>query len=126
MAYELAIRQEPGYLHIRVTGDNTAESVRGYLNDVRTACIDRNCPSVLVEEDLQGPGLGVGEIFHIIELASQNVWPHVQRIAYVDVNPAHSQLNMRFAEVVATNRGVNVRVFGRLDDAQEWISRQIA
>lgn len=41
-------------------------------------------------------------------------------VAYVDVH-AKNHDNMKFAETVAVNRGVPVRVFGSVRDAEEWL-----
>jgi hypothetical protein len=44
-------------------------------------------------------------------------------IAYVDVNAQGSL--MKFAEDVAVNRGVRVRVFGTVAEAERWL-RQLS
>jgi hypothetical protein len=44
-------------------------------------------------------------------------------IAYVDVNAQGSL--MKFAEDVAVNRGLRVRVFGTVADAERWL-RQLS
>jgi len=120
-AYQLTIEDKGGYLHFRVTGPNTAESVRGYLADVYFACAQRDRAAILVEENLAGPGLGLVEIFEIVSEASERTWPHVRRLAYVDVNPAHSRPDMQFAETVAVNRGINVRLFATVAEAEQWL-----
>ena len=51
MAHELTITEEPGYLHFRVRGENTPQTVRAYLQEVRAACFERGCSAILVEED---------------------------------------------------------------------------
>lgn len=113
MSYQLTVHPQPGYLYIKVTGVNSPETVQAYLLDVVTACAQHVCPHVLIEENLSGPGLETSEIFQVVSEASKNVWPIVQRIAYTDVNPDHELASMLFAETVAVNRGVNVRVFAR-------------
>ncbi len=117
----MKIEEHPGYLHVTVTGENSAENVLQYLAAVRKACADRNCPAVLIEENLHGPGLPIADIFRIISQASQRVSPEVQRIAYVDVNREHDRNAMRFAETVAVNRGVNVWVFATVGEARQWL-----
>jgi hypothetical protein len=121
MAYELTVQERAGYLHIRVTGENSPETVRGYLQDVFSTCLQRNCPIVLIEEDLRGPGLSVLNIHQIVSEGSKRTWPTVRRIAYVDVNKEHSQSDMYFAETVAVNLGVNIKIFPTLNEAEEWL-----
>jgi len=122
MSYEVTVLERPGYLHIRVSGENTPANVRAYLTEVRIACTERGCSSVLVEENLSGAGLNLGEIYNLVKEGSARTAPGI-RIAYVDVNPEHSSSNMRFAEDVAINFGVDVRVFATLPEAAKWISR---
>jgi len=125
MPLQLRIENRPGYLHAYVTGENTPANIRQYLADVRSACAERKCPAVLVEENLQGPGISIARIHQIVTDASEEAWPVVQCIAAVDVNPAHEFKNMKFAETVALNRGVNVRVFRTVDEARSWLLKQI-
>lgn len=122
MDYVFNVERKAGYLHAKVSGDNDPAHVIRYLRDVYNACLREKCPRVLIEEALEGPGLGVAEVFGVVEKASEQVWPVVQQIAYVDTNPRHDFTKMQFAEVVAANRGVNVRVFSSIRNAKEWLS----
>jgi hypothetical protein len=121
MAYQLTVEQKAGYLHIKVSGENSPETVRRYLEEVFLACLQRNCPIVLIEEDLRGPGLSVLDIHQIASDGSKRTWPTVRRIAYVDTNTEHSQVDMHFAETVAVNLGVNIKVFPTVKEAEEWL-----
>jgi hypothetical protein len=47
----------------------------------------------------------------------------VSKIAYVDINPEHNANDMEFAEDVAVNRGVFVRVFSTIHEAEQWLMR---
>jgi hypothetical protein len=76
---------------------------------------------VLIEKNLFGPALGMMQIFDVVTEGSQRTWPVVSRIAYVDPNPEHSDDLVRFAENVAITRGVNVRVFRTVRDAEQWM-----
>ena len=49
------------------------------------------------------------------------MWPDVQRVAFVDVNPEHNSVAMHFAETLAVNRGVIVRMFGSVSEADAWL-----
>jgi hypothetical protein len=46
------------------------------------------------------------------------------KIAFVDVNPNHDQGLMKFAETVAVNRGVQVRVFRNVPAAEQWLTSE--
>ena len=96
-----------------------------YLADVRNACLQHNCSNVLIEENLVGPSLRIAEIFEIVEERTKNSRPTVQRIAYTDVNPDHDFTSMQFAETVAANRSLNLRVFRNVREAEEWLIAEI-
>lgn len=121
MSYVLHVDNKGTYLHITVTGDNTPENVASYLSAVRDQCVEYHCPNVLIEENLRGPSLGTGIIYHIVTEASNQVWPAVRRIAYIDVNPEHNTEAIQFAETVAVNRAVNMRLFSSVKNAEKWL-----
>lgn len=125
MEYEFRVLHKAGYLHVRVVGDNTPETVVRYLKQLIEMCAKNKCPNVLVEENLEGPGLDLGEIFGIASSGGQAVWPDVRRIAYVDVNHHHDLENMRFAETVAVNRSINMRVFASVPEAENWLQGEL-
>ena len=124
MPYVLRVENKGAYLHITVTGDNTPENVAHYLSEVRDKCVEHHCSNVLIEENLKGPSLGTGVIYNIVTEAGNQVWPMVRRIAYTDVNPEHNTEAMQFAETVAVNRAVNIRLFSSVMDAEKWLEEQ--
>ena len=123
MPFTLEVHQKPGYLHIRVDGQNTPEVVRGYLDAVVRAAAERQCSAVLIEENLAGPGLSLIDVFDLARQGSIAALGAIRRVAYVDINRDHPHENMQFAETVAVNRGLNVRVFLTVEEAERWIAR---
>ena len=122
MAHQLRVEHRGAYLHAVVEGDNTPEDVAEYLADVRRACEASGCPRVLVEENLRGPSLRTMEIFAIAEKGGANAAGAITMVAYLDVNSEHAAKDMEFAANVAANRGLNVRVFTDLREAEKWLS----
>ena len=121
MAYQLAITQEPQYLHAVVTGTNGANTVARYLNDLRRECLARGCYRLLIEERLEGPRLDTFAVYKVVSEGSERARGLLQAIAYVDV---HADGNlMDFAETVAVNRGLPISVFPTLAKAREWLLR---
>jgi hypothetical protein len=59
------------------------------------------------------------DVFDVASTESIPALGHFTAIAYVDVN-AEGNL-MKFAEVVATNRLLPVRVFSSVNDAEKWL-----
>ncbi|MFA5834310.1 MAG: hypothetical protein WDA22_12615 [Bacteroidota bacterium] len=105
----------------KIQGKNKVEHVIHYLNDVHCAMEEHHCGKVLIEENLSGPGLNLLNIYHVIRTAKKTVFSLPHAIAYVDSNPAHDHNNMKFAETVARNRHINMRLFINIKDASEWL-----
>lgn len=122
MAYTLNIENKGGYLHARVKGDNTVESVGRYLAEIREACATSESPAVVIEERLDGPTIDIFSIYDIIQQASRNLPPSLRQIAYVNLNPEDDRDALHFAETVALNRGLNVRMFTTVEDAEKWVT----
>jgi hypothetical protein len=120
MSYRLTIAQEDGYLHATVTGANTMENVTGYLRDVQQACSAHGCFRLLIEERLEGPRLSTIDVYQIAS-SSEGVRQFFRQLAYVDVN-GEGDL-MKFAETVAVNRGLPVRMFATVAEARDWLMR---
>ena len=126
MPASVNIKDMNGYLHATVTGENTPENVLDYLTAIHTACRERRCPAVLIEENLKGPGLSIPRIFEVISRSSEDARRAVALIAYVDMNNEHDRSRMKFAEDVAISLGVSVRVFDSLSDAERWLRDTLA
>ena len=120
--YRLVVEPRPGYLHISVKGENSVDNVRRILGDVITACTQHGCARVLFEEYLVGPSLGTVEAFVFVSEGSNAARPVVQQVAYVDTNPEHDSSLLQFIETVAVNRGIHVRVFATVREAEAWLA----
>lgn len=90
-----------------------------YLADIHRECTNHACFRVLIEERLEGPRLGSLDVFDIASEGKDHVAGKLPIIAYVDVNAAGTL--MKFAEDVAVNRGIYVRVFPSVADAEKWL-----
>jgi hypothetical protein len=119
MSYQLTMIQKPAYLHAVVTGLNNKENVMHYLEEIFRECKKQGCYQVLIEERLEGPRFKTMKVFNIASEGSINAHGYFKAIAYVDVN-AEGDL-MKFAETVALNRGMPVRVFASVADAEKWL-----
>jgi hypothetical protein len=124
MSYKVTIAQKPGFLHVTVTGQNTKETVAGYLQEVLRGCMANDCYRVLIEERLEGPRLGTLDVFNIAAQGSEPAVGTLKAIAYVDVK-AEGEL-MKFAENVAVNRCLRVAVFPTVAAAEAWLVQLVA
>jgi hypothetical protein len=122
LTYELSFIQKPGYLHAIVHGKNTKENVRGYLQEILRECVGTDYQHVLIEEHLQGPRLRTMDVFHVAAEGTGHAVGHFKAIAYVDAN-AEGNL-MYFAEDVAVNRGLPIKVFPSVSAAEKWLQRE--
>jgi hypothetical protein len=124
MSYDLHIEPRGTYLYVTVTGENSVDSVNGYLAEVHEWCLQHKCPNVLIVENLTGPGLGTYNIFELVSRKSAGASQVLGRLAYVDINPEHDPKAMEFAEDVAVNRGIPVRIFATVQEAEGWLESQ--
>lgn len=119
MPYKLTIIQKPTYLHAIVTGLNSRETVERYLQEILRECTVRGFFRLLIEERLEGPRLSTLDVFQIAAEGTTSAGGNFEAIAYVDIN-AQDGL-MKFAETVAANRFLPVKVFSSVSDAEKWL-----
>lgn len=124
MTYEVKFDQHFGYIHAVATGDNTADSVLGYMNDIKNECERTDCYRVLVEENLTGPRLDEMQIFSLIDKGSSDALGFFEVLAYVD-QQQHFEV-VKFAETVAVNRGIPVAAFNSIEEAEYWLKHREA
>jgi hypothetical protein len=102
--YNLTIDKKPAYPHAIVTGRNSKGNVAQYLEQALAECKARNCFQLLIEERLEGPRLGILEVYEIVSEGSRRAFGMLSAIAYVDIH-AEGDL-MQFAETVEGNRAL--------------------
>jgi len=120
--FSLDIQRKRDYLHVIVLGINSLENVETYLKKVVEECVTRRCHNVLIEERLEGPRLGLADIAEVAAKSSNDAVGRINALAYVDVNAEDD--SMEFAELVARNRSMPVRVFRSVSEAEAWIGKQ--
>lgn len=117
--YVIDYEDRGDYLYAFVTGakDSLAVSL-SFWRELAAESKARQVTALLVEEDFR-ESLSVGEMFELVEGILALDW-HSVRVAFVDRNEAHHELN-EFGEVVATNRGMCARVFSDAVLAETWL-----
>ena len=122
MSYRLTIEERPTYLYAKVVGERTAANALRFLEEAYSACVKGGCSAVLLEMQLSGPSLSTASIYDVV---TQRVADgrKLRKIAYVQ-SVVDDPAMPYFAETVAMNRGVNVRLFPNLAAAEEWLSDQ--
>ena len=119
--YRLSVDVAPTYVRATATGPRTPDNARRFLNEAYAACVRAGRDAVLLEMNLEGPALEPSAIFKVIA-GGTDEGLKLRRIAYVDPHAA-SRAGPQFATTVAANRGVNVRLFGEVAAAKEWLDR---
>ena len=119
MSFNLTITENKTYLHIIVTGENKKENVMQYMEQIISECFTRNCFRVLIEERLVGPRLGTFDVYSIASQGAMNAFGKMKAIAYVDINSVGDLMN--FAETVAVNRSLPVKIFSKVAEAEKWL-----
>lgn len=120
-SYSISFEQRPRYLHVTVTGTNSAETIARYIADVRDACVRLRVSKVLVIGNLDGPGVSMLDLYKVVASSSDESAGMGLRAAYVELNPLRSADNMRMAENVARTRGIAVRTFRDVETAEAWL-----
>lgn len=121
--YELTVEVRPDYLHASVTGDRTADNALRFLKDAYAACVENGKSKLLLEMRLTGSRLGTLGIYRVISDRSAD-GARLRRIAYVE-DPLDYVEEARFAETVAVNRAVNVRLFTDVSEAARWLESNL-
>ena len=119
MSYKLTIIKKPTYLHIIVTGQLNKENVLRYFEEIHRECTAHNCFRILIEENLDGSRLDVLMVLNLISEESSKSVGLFKAIAYVDVNAVDN--SMEFIENAAVNRGLPVKVFSTMTNAEKWL-----
>ena len=119
MGYSIQFESKPNYFYCFVSGQESYETSLEIWRRIGQKVAEIRCENLLVEEDLEGQ---LSDI-EMYELTSRfgDMGLRGVRIAFVDRHMDHEQGN-RLGELVATNRGLSGRVFGTLQEAEEWLT----
>jgi hypothetical protein len=120
--YRIAVEERAGWLHAIGTGDNVPENVLRFLREAYRACVERGFDALLLEVGFAGPSLPMGDIFRIVADQSED-GAKLRRIAYLERTAGRDRTKARFAETVAVNRAVNVRLFHDIEEAERWLAQ---
>ena len=118
-SYHLETHEREGYLHAKVSGPRTPENAQRFLKEAYEECLRTGRVALLLEMGLTGPPLDMASVFRVIANRAPD-GAKLRRIAYVEPAPTDIPSAL-FAETVANNRGVNVRLFKDLDAADRWL-----
>ena len=118
--FRITIAEKASYLHVTAEGPRTPENAQRVLREAYEACVKAGKSALLLELNFSGPSLSPLDIYRVITGGAAD-GSRLRRIAYVQAE-APDPTAPRFAETVATNRGVNVRLFRDVASASEWLA----
>ena len=124
MTYSFIVEMKPTYLHARGYGEQTEANTRQFLIDAIRACVEHNMGRLLARDVFHRKALSVASAYSVVVDRSHD-GSMLKSIAYVDNNPAHAGGIAEFAEMVAKNRGVNVRLFESVAAAERWLQDEV-
>jgi len=121
MDYELEIKKEDTYLHVRAVGQRTRHTIAAIARDVLEACRKYRIYYIVADiRELSGE-MGIFDSMLIVtkEFPKLNADNVVKRLAII--NPRNRHERSRFFEQLAVKRGYPVKLFEDLEPAIEWI-----
>jgi hypothetical protein len=117
--YRLTFEHRPGYLYAYVEGEEDSYEIsRAYWQDIADECREKKYKKALVVEDLVESGT-IAEAYQLCSEMPQMGYIGI-KVAFVDRYSEQSEEN-QFGELVAVNRGINVKIFTDTDDAEKWL-----
>ena len=119
VSYQLTIEERPTYIYARADGELTPANALRFLEEAYAACLRSSRRDLLLDMQLHGPDLNTTNVYEVI---SQRVadGSKLRKIAYVPFQRGDRSM-AHFAETVAINRGVNVRLFESVAAAERWL-----
>ena len=118
-SYTLEFEQRPEYLYVYVRGEkDSLEISLQYWKEVADECRRAGYKKVLIEEDIKEEVSTIEMYQFTSEIP--NIGFSGIRVAFVDRHLDQQELN-KFGELVATNRGVNGKIFNSSEEAEEWL-----
>lgn len=117
--YVVKFEHRACYLYVYAHAEKDSFDISlGLWKEVASYCKANGFFKVLVEEDF-GTDNDMMDAYEVMAQA-HNVGFAGIRIAFVDRHPEQMDSNL-FNETVARNRGISVRVFATVKEAEEWL-----
>ena len=121
MSYSITYDLRTGYLCAHVRGSaETNDMIKAYWDEIARECERLNIKKLLVEDALSDRVDTMSDIYQSSADVSVIVGLAGVKVAYVDRNPEHRDINL-FGELVASNRGLYCKAFEDFREAEEWL-----
>ena len=118
-AYTLEFEPRSEYLYAYVKGEkDSLEISLQYWKEIADECRRSDYRKVFIEEDIKGE-LSTIEMYQFTSEILNIGFSGIQ-VAFLDRHLSQQELN-KFGELVATNRGLNGKIFDSAAVAEEWL-----
>jgi len=118
MSYTLQVEPRSDYLYFQVEGDASYETAMGFWREIGRKCKNLRYKKLLIEENLEGQ-ISDAEVFWITARFREFGFIG-KKIAFIDRYANHDDGN-GFFQLAASNRGIFMRIFKDVDEAEKWI-----
>lgn len=120
MAIKYAFICENHFLRVIASGkDDDLEQVQEYGMAVIKAAVENDASKVLCDERELEYTLGTFDTYESARIIAEAA-PNIVKVAIVC--KSENIGDAKFWETVATNRGLHIRIFNNIEDAQAWLS----
>lgn len=117
--FSLTFEARPEYLYVYVSGEKDSfEISRQYWQEISDECKRTGASKVLIDENLVENVTPVEAFRLTTDFLQANFYGN--KIAFVDRCQEQDELN-RFGELVAINRGMNIKLCQNIADAERWL-----
>jgi hypothetical protein len=118
--YRITFENRPEYLYALVEGERDSYEIsRQFWSEIAAECERVRPKRLLVEEDLKQQLPSIADTYQGAAERPDMGLVGI-RIAFFDVHPDQHEQN-QFGELVARNRGINMKVFVDRDEAVRWL-----
>jgi len=118
--YSLSFEHRPDYLYAYVSGEQDSYEIsKQYWLEIAEQLKHTDYLRILVDEDIE-EAASVADVFKLVSEFPRMGFSGI-RIAFYDRKIAHHDLN-EFGALVASNRGMDGKVFNDLELAEKWIT----
>jgi len=121
MSYSVQVKQEKEYTYFRVEGEVNYQTGLDLWQDIGNRCKALGCKKIIIEEDLKRQ-ITDTEMYGITSQFPAFGFLGV-KMALVDTQAEHD-LGNKLGQLIASNRGIDAKVFQSVEDAKKWITAQ--
>ena len=120
LPFQIDYQASPGALSARITGaKGSIDITLGYWQAIGAEVVRLHPSMLLVIDEMQGEPLSTEQMQKLVDTMTWEGFEQM-RVAYV-ATPGRQMARVEVAEILARERGFNVRVFSNETDARLWL-----